>query len=217
MNLNKHLDFFNPHFNEEVHIIGVGAIGSNIASQLVRLGVTDIHIWDFDTVDEHNITNQIYTSEDIGKLKVDALKEYLLKINPKARIITHKKYTRQPLQGILFSCVDSIKVRREIALQNEYNLFLKLVIDTRIGLETGQVFVTHWQVEDEVKNYLAMCDFNDDETDAVVNACGTTLSISPTVLITTAYAVASLINFINGKTVKNQILFNAFDFKTRAV
>lgn len=218
MNLNKHISFFDPlTIKDEIHIIGVGAIGSNIATQLVRLGVTNLHIWDFDTVDEHNITNQIYTSEDIGKPKTEALLAYLLKINPNCNITTHKRYASQTLKGFIFMCVDSIETRHRIAEEQQYNMFIKLVIDTRIGLERGQVLITPWREAKKVNNYIEMCNFKDSETEAPVSACGTTLSVSPTVLLTTAYAVSELINFIKTGKTQNQIHFDAFSYKTRAI
>ena len=39
MNLNKHREFFDPEqFDDAIHIIGCGAVGSTIAEQLARLG-----------------------------------------------------------------------------------------------------------------------------------------------------------------------------------
>lgn len=59
MNLNKHREYFDPEKIREakvpIHIIGVGAIGSHIAIQLAKLGIEEITVWDFDTVDDHNI------------------------------------------------------------------------------------------------------------------------------------------------------------------
>lgn len=218
MDIRKHLEFFNPlELDEEIHVIGVGAIGSNIATQLARLGINKIHIWDFDIVNEHNITNQIFTSEDVGKPKVEAVKDYLLKINPNMKVITHKKYGNQPLKGFIFSCVDSMETRHRIAEMHQYNRFIKLVIDTRIGLERGQVLATNWRDEERVSNYIAMCDFKDSEDETPVSACGTTLSIAPTILVTTAYAIAEFINFVRTGKNHNQISFDSFAMKTRAV
>ena len=62
MDLNKHIEFFNPEKlkdkNIDVNIIGVGAVGSYIALQLAKLGIEKLIIWDFDVVDEHNITKK---------------------------------------------------------------------------------------------------------------------------------------------------------------
>ena len=222
MELKKHIDFFNPAkltTNKlEVHIIGVGAVGSNIALQLAKLGIPTVHLWDFDIVNEHNITNQVYTTRDIGRTKVDAMKDHMLENNPDMKIYAHNmKYTIQPLKGIVFLTVDSIKTRRQIAEDNFHNLFIKLVIDGRIGLERGQVFTTNWMFDTLKQNYINLCSFDDSETDAVVSACGTELSVSPSVQLTASYAVAQLINFVNDKELKQSIQFDAFDFKTLAL
>ena len=62
MNLSKSLEYFDPinDFEGAIHVIGIGAMGSRIVELLVRLGVPRIHIWDFDTVEDKNITNQLY-------------------------------------------------------------------------------------------------------------------------------------------------------------
>lgn len=216
MDLSKHLEFFNPmDLKEEIHIIGVGATGSNIAIQLARLGINRLHIWDFDTVSAHNITNQVYDTEDISKEKTVVLKEKLLKINPRMKVYTHKKYIDQPLKNYVFLCLDSIEQRFEILKNNKFNRLIKLVIETRIGLSTGQVIVTDWSNTKEIDNHIKMCDFKDDESNVVTSACGTEMNIGPTVLVTTAYTVVSFINYIKGRqTEVSQIHFDAFNFKT---
>ena len=66
----RHLDFFNPmKIKEEVHIIGVGAVGSHIAHALVRLGVQRLHIRDFDKIDTHNNPKQKFKKKKKRKKK----------------------------------------------------------------------------------------------------------------------------------------------------
>lgn len=218
MNLNKHLDFFDPISveNLEINIIGVGAVGSFVALQLIKLGVQSIKLWDFDIVEEHNLTNQIYDTKDLYKLKTEALKEHLLKINPNAEIKTYSKYTNQTLKGAIFLTVDSIELRKRIAEENMYSIMVDIVLDGRIGLDRGQVYTTVWNNPEKVQNYINLCDFKDNEVDAPVAACGTTLSVLPTVLIVASYLVAQFINYIRKQDIKQVIMIDAFDFKTKA-
>jgi len=68
---------------KHAHVTCVGVGGANgICESLVRSGLTNINLVDFDTVDASNLTTQGFFIDDIGKLKVDALKERLLRINP---------------------------------------------------------------------------------------------------------------------------------------
>lgn len=218
MNLNKHIEFFNPAKlnNYEIHVIGVGAVGSYIALTLAKLGIKKLYIWDFDTVEEHNITNQVYTYNDLGKPKTLALKSHLEANNPNIEVICKGKYIDQNLKGMIFLTVDRIKLRKTIIENLMYNPFIKLVIDGRIGLEKGQVITTTWDNPKNIQNHIALSDFEESEVDAPISACGTTLSVAPSVLLTAQYAVAQLINFANKKQIKQLVQFDAFDFRTIA-
>ena len=82
MNLSKSLEYFDPlnQIDGSIHVIGIGAMGSRVTELLVRLGINKIHIWDMDTVEDKNITNQLYFHHQIGMNKTDALEEILLDI-----------------------------------------------------------------------------------------------------------------------------------------
>lgn len=64
----------------KVAIAGLGGLGSNIAFALVRSGVRNLHLVDFDRVDESNLNRQQYRMEHIGRYKTEALKEELEEI-----------------------------------------------------------------------------------------------------------------------------------------
>lgn len=221
MNLNKHLDFFEPADlkNSAVHVIGVGAMGSRIVDLLARLGVENINIYDFDTVEEYNITNQLYTSEDIGKEKVVALQTHIYKINPKAiKRIYDKGYDKQSLNGYVFLCVDSIELRKTIAENNKMNPNIKAMFDTRMRLTDAQSYGADWNKPEQVQAFLSSMDFSD--TEAVeatpISACGTTLSVAPTVVMTAAVTVSNFMNIVKGKDIKQVILLDAFSFDINA-
>lgn len=65
---------------KKIGIAGIGGIGSNIAVQLIRNGVTELTYGDFDVVDRSNLNRQFYFEDQIGKNKVEALMENLMKI-----------------------------------------------------------------------------------------------------------------------------------------
>ena len=72
---------------KRVIIFGVGGVGSWCAESLVRSGIKHLTIVDSDRVCITNINRQLMaTSKTIGQVKVDALKERLLSINPSADI-----------------------------------------------------------------------------------------------------------------------------------
>ena len=58
-----------------IGIGGAGGLGSNVAVNLVRSGITDIKIADFDVIEQSNLNRQFYFRDQIGQNKVNALYE----------------------------------------------------------------------------------------------------------------------------------------------
>ena len=183
MNIAKSYDFFHPEdCKGRIHIIGCGAIGSTLAEELVRYGIEKITLYDFDTVESHNIANQIYTEADIGKTKVQALSEYLLKINPELSNhlkVVEKGYVNQRLSGYVFLCVDNIELRRKIVEENQHNQFILGVFDFRMRLTDAQHYAADWSNETEVRSLLNSMNFSHEEAkqETPVSACNLTLSV----------------------------------------
>lgn len=65
-----------------IGIAGAGGLGSNVAAHLVRSGIKNFVIADFDRVEASNLNRQFFFPDQIGKYKVDALAENLLRIAP---------------------------------------------------------------------------------------------------------------------------------------
>lgn len=214
MDLSKHREFFNPdEFNDDIHIIGCGAVGSTIAEQLARLGVKEIHLYDFDTVSTHNITNQMFFEQQIGQTKVEALTGLLKLINSDIVVIRHPEGWKPgtPLAGYVFLAVDNIDTRNEIVKDNLYNPNIKAMFDTRMRLTDAQHFAAKWTTEGKIFLQNTM-NFTREEAakSTPISACGTTLSVTPTVRIICSLAVANLINVILNKPITKTILIDAF-------
>ena len=78
--------------NSKVLIIGGGGLGSPVSDSLSRAGVGRIGIADYDKVNLSNIHRQsMFSSEDIGKYKVDVIKKKIKLINQKIKVKTLKK------------------------------------------------------------------------------------------------------------------------------
>ncbi len=75
----------------KVILFGVGGVGSWCAEGLIRTGIMHLTIVDSDVVCATNVNRQLQaTFHNIGKPKVEELKERLLSINPEAQITAHK-------------------------------------------------------------------------------------------------------------------------------
>lgn len=98
------LGIFNPsNFGWPVHVIGCGGIGAALIHELTKLGIPELHIWDDDEVEEHNIPAQtIYRPSDVGKLKVVAAYEFLERqeVTQTCRVIGHAERVSESTRNL---------------------------------------------------------------------------------------------------------------------
>ena len=106
--------------NAKVAVFGIGGVGSFVCEGLARSGVGNFILIDYDKSDESNINRQIIaTVSNIGKYKVDLMKERILDINPDANVETVKEfYTADSEIDIItkdlsyaVDCVDTIMAK----------------------------------------------------------------------------------------------------------
>ena len=111
---------------KRVIIFGVGGVGSWCAESLVRSGISRLTIVDSDCVSVTNINRQLMaTTKTVGQVKVDALKERLLSINPKAEITALQQVfseeTAESFQldtyDYIIDAIDSLKDKATLILQ----------------------------------------------------------------------------------------------------
>lgn len=69
-------------------LMGCGSVGSLVALELARAGVGHFILVDADILEYHNICRHQCGIEDVGDLKVHALKRKILNINPRAEVVT---------------------------------------------------------------------------------------------------------------------------------
>lgn len=126
-----------------VNIIGNGSLGSVTAILLIKLLSDDIPICliDFDQVEEHNLTNQIFGPQDIGKYKPAALREILKRFGREnVSIVNAQAGSNTNLEGIIVALVDSMKARKEIFSACRFNAGVPYFIEARSGGDTARVY-----------------------------------------------------------------------------
>jgi sulfur carrier protein ThiS adenylyltransferase len=97
-------ELINKIKNKRVGIAGAGGLGSNIAVALVRSGIKNLLIIDFDKVEYSNLNRQYYFYKHIGLYKVDALEEQLKNINPYINLEKHSVYLNEDNFDIFKDC-----------------------------------------------------------------------------------------------------------------
>lgn len=77
----------------KVLVVGTGGLGTPLLQYLTAAGIGTIGILDFDVVEDHNLQRQVlFSTDDIGKPKVEAAKERLEKLNPYIDFRIHNTY-----------------------------------------------------------------------------------------------------------------------------
>ena len=158
--------------NSKVLIVGVGGLGCPIADSLSRAGVGTIGIVDFDKINFSNIHRQnLYNSKDIGKYKVDVVKEKIKSINPFTKIKTYKKkITEKNLNNIIkiFDIIvdgsDNFKTK---FLLNKYSIkYKKNLIIGAISKFDGHVFTFNFKNK---KTPCLRCFYQSEPSDEILN------------------------------------------------
>lgn len=139
-----------------VGVVGLGSVGSIIAESLMRTGVKNITLIDFDTIEDKNLDRLIYASKrDVGKLKVDFYKNKLVKNAPHSINVNSIPYAIMEENGflhaldcdIIFSCVDK-PWARFILDTIAYTHMIPVIdggIDARINKKQTNIGQTRWK------------------------------------------------------------------------
>ena len=143
---------------KRVIIFGVGGVGSWCAESLIRSGIRQLTIVDSDRVCITNINRQLMaTTKTVGEVKVEALKERLLSINPSAEITALQKIFSQETAedfnldsyDYIIDAIDSLKDKAQLILlacQTKAKFFSSM--GAALKLDPTRIKVTEfWKVE----------------------------------------------------------------------
>lgn len=76
--------------SKKVLVVGIGGVGGSVVTSLVRSGIENIVIIDFDTVDITNLNRQVIAYQStIGMKKTDAMEKLINEINPTCNIVKY--------------------------------------------------------------------------------------------------------------------------------
>lgn len=141
-----------------VIVFGIGGVGSWCAESLVRSGVRHLTIVDSDRVCITNINRQLMaTTRTVGQVKVEALKEHLLTINPTAEIDARQQiFTAETAESFnigdydyIIDAIDSLKDKVlliEMACRTKAKFFSSMGAALKIDPTRVKV-AEFWRVE----------------------------------------------------------------------
>lgn len=127
-----------------IGIAGAGGIGSNVAVHLIRTGILDLKIADFDIIEKSNLNRQFYFHHQIGASKVETLKKNLMDINPDGNFhVENIKLTRENMKYFFKDC----DIVVEAFDKSKYKSMLIEEIYPQGKIIISASGIAHWDIE----------------------------------------------------------------------
>ena len=158
--------------NSKVLVVGAGGLGCPVIDYLSRAGVGNIGVVDNDKVNISNIHRQsIYSSKDIGKFKVNVVKQKIKLINPQVNIKTFKvRIEKKNIEKIFKNynfIIDGSDNFKTKFLLNEYSLkYKKVLIVGAISKMDGHIFTFNFKNK---KDTCLKCFYQSEPSDEILN------------------------------------------------
>lgn len=108
--------------NASLLIVGCGALGNEVAKNSALLGIGNIYLLDYDTIEEHNLTRSVlFRESDVGITKTEVVAQRIKELNPNVNVYPINGKLELVLgRGLLkeidivLGCLDSVNARREL-------------------------------------------------------------------------------------------------------
>lgn len=163
--------------NSKIAILGIGGVGGAVFEMLVRLGVLDITVVDFDRFDVTNLNRQILCTTDVvGEYKVNVARQRAKSINKDATItVICEKISADNLPIILnqrydfvIDAIDDVKAKIAVILycnKNNIPLICSMGTGNRYDVprfEIADIFKTSGDaLARKIRSELKKVKFND--------------------------------------------------------
>lgn len=142
--------WFDEIQKSRVIIAGIGGIGSNVAFQLARMAPANITLYDEDIVERVNMAGQLYSTNDIGQRKVDAIASMISAYTLAKQVnAVPSKFTDNTEAGDIMICGFDNMAARKI-FYNSWKRHVQtltpdsrtkcLFLDGRLSIDTLQIF-----------------------------------------------------------------------------
>ncbi len=136
--------------SKSVTLVGIGAVGGYVLEGLVRGGVKNIRIVDFDTIQPSNINRQLLALETtIGEAKIEVARKRAREINSDCRIKTLPLFAREdtiaeilsPTPDLLIDAIDSLNPKTQL-LYEAYHKQIPIISSMGAALRTDPSKIT---------------------------------------------------------------------------
>lgn len=171
-------EWFNEIQKARIIIAGIGGIGSNVTFQLARMIPANLTLYDDDNVEMVNMAGQLFSSNNIGESKVNAIANMIYDYTSMKQVLAIKdKFTSDKEPGDIMICgFDNMRARRTF-FNSWYNHILDksekerskcLYLDGRLSMDTLQILCIRGDDQYNIERYERKFLFADYEADATV-------------------------------------------------
>lgn len=214
LDTSRHINLFRPEWHPSVvGLVGVGSVGSHLASQLAALSPNDLVLIDPDVVGVENLSNQAFAFDQVGTSKVGAVEQNVAKKNPNVRLtsipsrIEDVRVRFRP--GAVFVSPDTMAVRRVVRDKMFMNGSTRLLVDCRMTATQVTVYCVDLFAPEECDRYEATL-YADDVVDERLGGCGVNQSIGTTASTAANVAVMQYVLFWKGQYAPQEGFERAF-------
>lgn len=171
-------EWFNEIQKARIIVAGIGGIGSNVAFQLARMVPANLTLYDDDNVEMVNMAGQLYSYNDIGKYKVNAMADMIYNYTSMKQVLAvQNKFTLDKEPGDIMICGFDNMVARRVFFKAWLNHISNksveerakcLYLDGRLSMDTLQVLCIRGDDQYNIDRYKREFLFTDYEADATV-------------------------------------------------
>jgi molybdopterin/thiamine biosynthesis adenylyltransferase len=173
------------------------------------MGGSSIEVYDADSIEEHNIANQLYPVYMVGKKKAEALAD-VCRAYGEVEITTHAERwdkSKSSDATIVISAVDNMEVRRELFEWAITQPQVEYFIDGRMSAQKMMVYTINTK-SDEERQFYRDCWYPQEKASPEI--CGEK-SVIFTVLLVAGLMLNSIKKIINGDKIPNEVYFDAIN------
>jgi hypothetical protein len=222
----RQLDIADPSKfrHKPITVVGAGGIGAATVVALAKTGFENITVYDFDTIEEHNVPNQLLpmltvAGEDsnstetslIGEYKVNTLYDLAYALTGVKICPVPAHFTDQSLGEIVISAVDSLDTRRAIWEQAAQSLDTFFFLDGRMAITSMDLYAVDMLDEGIIEKYVQSLEGEASELPCTARA---TMFNS---FIIAGHLVALLVAYLNEWKYPWRFYYNVRSWKTLAV
>ena len=171
-------EWFNEIQKARIIVAGIGGIGSNVAFQLARMIPANLTLYDDDIVEMVNMAGQLFSINDIGKSKVNAIADMIYNYTSMRQVWTvQSKFTSDMEPGDIMICgFDNMRARAtffsswvgHIKDKTEEERKKCLYLDGRLSIDTLQILCITGDDQYNIDRYKKEFLFSDSMADATV-------------------------------------------------